>query len=177
MSRRISLKKYLEENIREIVFGLEDSLVSTLGAITGIAAGTGNAYVVILSGVVLIFVESLSMSAGSYLSSKSAAEASRYRKKDSTGVAVRAGFVMGVFYLFGGAFPLLPYFLLPVGQATAPSIVITAVALFLLGIGKAKVVGTKWLRSGLEMTLVSLSAAALGFLVGRVVAVIFGLSI
>ena len=35
------LRKQAERSIREIVFGLEDSLVSTLGAITGIAAGTG----------------------------------------------------------------------------------------------------------------------------------------
>ena len=27
--------------VREMVFGLEDSFVSTLGALTGIAAGTG----------------------------------------------------------------------------------------------------------------------------------------
>ena len=33
-------------SIREIVFGAEDAFVSTLGVITGIAAGTQNAYIV-----------------------------------------------------------------------------------------------------------------------------------
>ncbi len=58
--------------MREMVFGMEDGMVSTLGAITGIAAATGDHFVVILSGIVIISVESVSMAVGSYLSSKSA---------------------------------------------------------------------------------------------------------
>lgn len=61
----------LQSILREIIFGLEDGMVSTLGAVTGIAIGSGNHYITILSGMVLIFVESLSMAAGTYLSSKS----------------------------------------------------------------------------------------------------------
>lgn len=59
---------------REAVFGLGDGMVSTLGAITGIAIGTGSRFVVLLSGLVVIAVESLSMAAGTYLSSKSERE-------------------------------------------------------------------------------------------------------
>lgn len=60
--------------LRELVFGLEDGLVSTLGVITGVATGTGNRLLVILTGLVVIFVEALSMGAGSYLSNKSESE-------------------------------------------------------------------------------------------------------
>lgn len=59
---------------REITFGLEDSLVSTLGAVTGIAAGTSSNSTVLLAGIVYVAVESLSMIAGSYLSSKAQRE-------------------------------------------------------------------------------------------------------
>jgi len=59
---------------REIVFGLEDSLVSTLGAVTGIAAAAANNKTVILAGIVYVAVESLSMVAGSFISSKTEAE-------------------------------------------------------------------------------------------------------
>lgn len=61
----------LLDAIRELVFGLEDGLVSTLGAVAGIAAGTEDGRIVILSGLVLVAVEALSMAAGSYLSNKS----------------------------------------------------------------------------------------------------------
>ncbi|MBI4457501.1 VIT1/CCC1 transporter family protein [Candidatus Uhrbacteria bacterium] len=61
----------LASSIRELVFGVEDSLVSTLGVVVGVAAGTEDSRVVLLSGAVLVVVEALSMGAGSYLSSKS----------------------------------------------------------------------------------------------------------
>ena len=60
--------------VREIIFGLEDGIVSTLGVLVGIATGTNNKSLVILSGLVVIFVESLSMAAGTYLSNKSQQE-------------------------------------------------------------------------------------------------------
>lgn len=57
---------------KEMIFGMEDGMVSTLGAITGIAAVSESYFTVILSGLVIISVESISMAVGSYLSSKSA---------------------------------------------------------------------------------------------------------
>ncbi|MFW0837918.1 MAG: VIT1/CCC1 transporter family protein [Candidatus Komeilibacteria bacterium] len=58
--------------IREVVFGMEDGMVSTLGAITGIAVGSHSSFMVLLSGLVIIMVESISMGVGSYLSNRSA---------------------------------------------------------------------------------------------------------
>jgi len=58
-------------SIRELIFGLEDGIVSTGGAVVGIAAGTGDKKVVVLSGIVIVIVEALSMAAGTFLSSKS----------------------------------------------------------------------------------------------------------
>jgi VIT1/CCC1 family predicted Fe2+/Mn2+ transporter len=57
--------------LREIVFGMEDGMVSTLGAITGIAIGSRDPQVVLLAGCVIISVESISMGIGSYLSNLS----------------------------------------------------------------------------------------------------------
>jgi predicted membrane protein (TIGR00267 family) len=53
---------------------MEDGMVSTMGAITGIAVGSGDHFIVVLSGIVIIAVESISMGVGSYLSSKSERE-------------------------------------------------------------------------------------------------------
>ena len=62
---------WIAGQIKEVVFGMEDGMVSTLGAITGIAVGSGEHFVVILSGCVIIAVESISMGVGSYISNKS----------------------------------------------------------------------------------------------------------
>ena len=58
--------------MREIVFGMEDGMVSTLGAITGIAVGSQDKFTVVLAGCVIIAVESISMGMGSYISNLSA---------------------------------------------------------------------------------------------------------
>ncbi len=65
------ISNILRRRLRDAVFGVQDGLVSTLGALTGIAEGTESRVTVIISGIVIITVESLSMAAGSYLSSKS----------------------------------------------------------------------------------------------------------
>lgn len=71
---RGGIKDRLLSSIREIVFGLEDSFVSTLGAVSGVAVGSGSKEIVLLTGCVIVAVEALSMAAGSYLSSKAADE-------------------------------------------------------------------------------------------------------
>ena len=62
------------DTIKETVFGIEDGMVSTLGALTGIAAATQDPGMVLLAGFVVIAVESISMGVGSYVSSKSEKE-------------------------------------------------------------------------------------------------------
>ena len=63
--------------IKETVFGVEDGMVSTLGALTGIAAATQDPGMVLLAGFVVIAVESISMGVGSYVSSKSETRCSK----------------------------------------------------------------------------------------------------
>lgn len=176
------LRREIAESMREIVFGLEDSFVSTLGAVTGIAAGTQNTEIVILSGFVIVSVEALSMSAGSYLSNKSAAEAEEAvlgeLGETRTGFKthlLRSAVVMGVFYTLGGMVPLAPYFFLPVAWAYAPSIILTAACLFALGAWASSFSKKRsaW-TGGWHMVVVSLSAAALGFVIGRAVDAYYG---
>ncbi|MDP9249058.1 MAG: VIT1/CCC1 transporter family protein, partial [bacterium] len=54
--------------LKELVFGVEDGMVSTLGSVTGIAIGSGDHSLVLLAGVVIISVEAISMGIGSYIS-------------------------------------------------------------------------------------------------------------
>ena len=49
---------------REIVFGMQDGMVSTLGALTGIAVGSHDHFTVLLSGLAIISVGALSMAIG-----------------------------------------------------------------------------------------------------------------
>lgn len=179
-----TLRHEVVDSMREIVFGLEDSLVSTLGAVTGIAAGTNSRHIVILSGVVILSAEAVSMAVGSYLSSKHAFEAgATFHGDNGLGFMsepprpLRAGLVMGVCYIIGGLVPLVMYFFLPVAVAIFPAIILTAATLFVVGYWSASFTKTSKLKSGLEMTIVSLAAALLGYLVGRGVSALFGVEV
>ena len=179
-----TLQHEIVDSMREIVFGLEDSLVSTLGTITGIAVGTQSRYIVILAGLVLIASEATSMAAGSYLSTKHAAEAENMFH-DRNGFEIhpepthplRAALVMGVFYLLGGIVPLSFYFFLPVSQALVPAIVVTALCLFAVGVWAASFARTSKIKSGMEMVVVSLAAAFVGYLIGAGVSRAFGIEV
>jgi len=178
--KKMTFQHEIVESMREIVFGLEDSLVSTLGAITGIAVGAGSTYIVILSGLVLVAAEGMSMAAGSYLSSKSAVDAEvAFHGKTSNERThpIRAAVVMGVFYFIGGAVPLAPYFFLEVHSAMIPSVILTAISLFLLGVWAAQFTKRSMWKSGFEMTSVSLAAALVGYIIGRAVASYFGVDV
>lgn len=178
------LRHIIVDSIREIIFGLEDSFVSTLGTITGIAVVTHSTYVVILSGLVLLAAESTSMGAGSYLSSKTATQArdSAGRKQERFQSSrhehpLRAGFVMFVFYVLGGIVPLGPYFLFPIDTAIPISILLTVFALLGIGIWSAEYTKRPRIRSGLEMAGISLGAALLGIIVGQLVHIYFGVDV
>jgi len=71
-------KNKLLSGIEEIIFGAEDGMVSTLGALTGVAAGTSNRFTVVLVGMIIVAVESISMGVGSYLSNKSSREVDKH---------------------------------------------------------------------------------------------------
>ena len=60
--------------IRDVVFGMEDGLVSNLGLVLGVYIGAGSTFAVLLAGLASMFAGAFSMSAGSYLSAKSQRE-------------------------------------------------------------------------------------------------------
>ncbi len=57
--------------LREIVFGVEDGLISTLGIVTGVSGAAVGSNIIILAGLAGIFSGAISMAAGTYLSTKS----------------------------------------------------------------------------------------------------------
>lgn len=160
--------------IREIIFGLEDSIVSTLGVVVGIAAGTDSRYIVILSALVVVIVESLSMAAGTYLSNKSQMEidlaSGRHGllgRRHLISRSISDSLFMGISYILGGVISVLPFFFLIPLTAIIPAVILSVSVLFSIGFIKGKMAKINPLRSGLEMSLISFFAAGLGYLVGK----------
>ena len=81
--------------------------------------------------------------------------------------------VVGVMYALAAVIPLWPYFIWSVATALFVSLIATGVALFGLGLVKGRVAGMALLRSGLQVLLVGGGSAAIGYLIGVLVPVLF----
>jgi predicted membrane protein (TIGR00267 family) len=217
--------------VRDMIFGANDGLVSTLSFVAGVVGAITNPSIVLLSGVAELFAGTISMSIGSYQSSKSELEVleresqRKQVKKGKTpeeereeltkfyeaegfkrgeaeaiverivkekelplqatiieqlglapkelGNPVKAGVLCGVFFGLGALVPILP-FALPIGiwNAMIASIIGTVVTLF--GVGAMKTIFSRrnWIRSGLEMMGIGVSAATITYMIGTLFSMI-----
>ena len=63
-----------QRSVREIVFGAQDGIITTMGIVTGLGAATGNEHIVIVSGAIALFAGALSMGVGEFQGTKSERE-------------------------------------------------------------------------------------------------------
>lgn len=154
-----------EDYLRSIIFGFQDSLVSTTGVIVGVSAGTSNKELVILAGLVTITVESLSMGAGQYMSEKSVHQMDK-SGKHTDNLLIGGGF-MALSYLLGGLVPLLPIILLKLPLSATLAIGFSLTGLFILGFVKAHIVKVNPFKSAIEILILGGAATLMGLLVGK----------
>lgn len=161
-------KRRFANYLRNFIFGVEDSLVSTVGLVSGIAIADVPRSTIFLTGMVLIFVEAFSMGVGSFLSEQSS---ENYMKQSETkaGFTIIGAVVMFVSYFVSGFIPLSPYVFLQTEEAFPLSIVMSLAALFALGVAGGKLSNLVLWRSGLKMMLIGGIAIGLGVLVGMLI--------
>lgn len=148
---------------RNFIFGVEDSLVSTVGLLSGVAAAGTTRTAIITTGVVLIFVEAFSMGVGSFLSEETTQEATR--KKFSEVNVVKAAFVMFVSYFLAGLIPLSPY-IFANSHEQYLSIFASLISLMLLGVYSAIKFKRNILQKAIEMLLLGGLATGVGIGIG-----------
>jgi VIT1/CCC1 family predicted Fe2+/Mn2+ transporter len=213
--------------IREVVFGAQDGLVSTVALVTGVAvAGADNA-VVLVAGLAGALAGVISMGTGAYLGSRAEQDVQRgeiaqeaaelaehpaeelaelvvlYQREglsfeEAKGVAehiaadkdlwlttmvekelglsyeetvnpVKDAVAMGAAFIAGAVVPVLPYFFAQGTPAITASVTATLVGLFVLGIGKGRIVRQSPVVQGIEVLLIGAVSAGAGFGLGLIV--------
>src|SRR3989344_8096937 len=101
---------------RNFIFGVEDSLVSTVGLLSGVAVANVPKSTILLTGIILLLVEGLSMAVGSFLT-ESSVEEYTHQAKGLTKNNIVSGVIMFFSYFLTGFIPLSPYKFLPVNIA------------------------------------------------------------
>lgn len=74
--------------------------------------------------------------------------------------------VVGISSLVGSLIPLSPFFISPVKTGILLSFLTSALALFLVGVYKARLTVGRPLKSGLELVLIGIASAVIGYLIG-----------
>lgn len=168
------LLKLLDEErlqyVGSMVLGLSDALVELSGTLAGLTFAMQNTRLIALSGLITGISATLSMASSEYLSSRS----------EGGKNALKSGLYTGVVYLTTVAFLVLPYLLLPnthfmLALAIMLGTVVIIIFAFTYYVSVAKDV--PFFKRFAEMSLISLSVAALSFVIGIIVKKTLGIDI
>jgi VIT1/CCC1 family predicted Fe2+/Mn2+ transporter len=80
---------------------------------------------------------------------------------------LRSSVIVTVATLIGHLIPLMPFLVVTGTSAVVAAIALSGVTLFAVGAYSAKTLIGDWRKSGLQMLIIGLGAAALGFVIGR----------
>lgn len=151
--------------LRSIVFGMNDSLVSTVGFLAGISVAGVPTQTIILTGIVYALVEAFSMAMGDFLSEESAEE---YLSKSdvSDRPSVISAILMFLSCVFASLIPLIPYIVLAPGTAFVASICLSIGALFLVGVISARFSRLPVVWRGVRMASLGGAAIVMGVAIG-----------
>ncbi len=171
-------KVTIGQNIREVIFGVEDGAIGNLGLVVGMAQALAPNKLILLAGIATMFAQAISMFAGNYLSIKSEKEYFEVKSKSREyGKAYSkhknpfiSSVVMGLSVIVGAVIPLLAFLIWESQQGIMPAVIITLLGLFVLGAVKTRYTLRNWFRSGMEVVMVGGIAALVGYGIGSLFA-------
>ncbi len=156
--------------VGSMVLGLNDALVELTGTLAGLTLALRNTKLIALSGLITGISATLSMASSEYLSSKAAGDEKPFKSATYT----------GIMYVFAVTCMILPYLLFPSDKFlyalfTMLAIVVLIILVFNYYLSVAKDLNFK--KRFFEMAGISLSVAALSFVIGLLAKRILGIDI
>ncbi len=157
--------------LRTIIFGINDSLVSTVGFLAGISVAGVPRSIIALTGIIYALVESFSMAMGDFLSEESAEE---YMNKASVSnrPSVMAAILMFISCVLASLIPLIPYIIFTAGTALIVSVSVSVLSLFIVGMVSARFSRLPMLWRGVRMASLGGAAIVMGVAVGTFMPVV-----
>jgi VIT1/CCC1 family predicted Fe2+/Mn2+ transporter len=143
--------------VRNLTYGIEDSLISTTGVLVGVASAGFSLPAILMTGGILIFVEASSMAFGAFMADESFLITAKTAYTISQVLFYAA--VMFMSYALAGIIPMIP-FVLKWKHAIPASVVLAMTALFLLALWIQKDVAKALLLTAIGTAIMFASIAA-----------------
>ena len=152
--------------VGSMVLGLNDALVELTGVLAGLTLAFSQTRLIAMTGLITGIAAALSMGASEYLST---------RTEGGSQDPLKASLYTGVAYLITVALLVAPYLILKnpyicIGLTVSAAVLIILVFTFYIAVAR----DTPFWKRFLEMVLVSLSVAALSFVIGFLVKSLLG---
>ena len=163
----------IDENaLRAAVLGANDGLVSNLSLVMGVAGAEIAGQTILLTGLAGLIAGACSMAIGEWLSVTESRELAK-KRIDNEIVGLPWAAAASSFLLFsaGAIFPVVPFFWIGGNIAAIYSVLLSAVALCLLGMGTSPFTGRSFVFSASRQLVGGLIAAAITYGVGRLIGV------
>ncbi|MBI2008678.1 VIT1/CCC1 transporter family protein [Candidatus Amesbacteria bacterium] len=152
--------------VRNFTFGAEDGLSSTVGLLAGIASASVPQTTIIITGLILIFTEAMSMGVGSFLTEQSVSEF-KTRRDLPLSKSIPGAVIMFFSYFITGLIPLFPYVVFSTPLNLWTSIALSLMSLSFLGFINARLSRTSIWHHASRMLILGGSVAVSGVLLGR----------
>jgi vacuolar iron transporter family protein len=211
--------------LREVVFGAQDGILSTVALVTSVAVAVGDNATVLVAGLAAALAGMLSMATGAYLGSRAEQDVQRaeiareaqeleenpgeelaelvviFQREGKTydearqladeisrdkelwlntliekelGISpeettnpIKDALVMGASFIIAALIPIIPYLFLDGAPAIGVSVAGALIGLFVLGMGKGRLVQRSPILQGLEILGIGAVSAGVGFLLGE----------
>lgn len=173
-AHEMSLIALLDEErlqyVGSMVLGLNDALVELTGTLAGLSLALQNTKLIALSGLVTGISATLSMMSSEYLSARSDGEEHPFKAASYT----------GIMYVIAVTLLVLPYLLFDSSHylyalGTMLIIVVSIILVFTYYVSVAQDLNFK--KRFVEMTTISLSVAAIAFIIGLIVKNVLGIEV
>ncbi len=158
-------KKYLPE----FVYGGMDGAITTFAIVAGVIGASLSSVIVLILGFANLFADGFSMAVSNYLSVKSEHDIRRKPRKNP----MKTALMTFISFFIMGFIPLLSFVIASITKNSYLitnqfnySIVLTGVALIVVGWFKGNITGKSKLKSSAQTLLIGGIAALLAFLVG-----------
>ena len=231
-TREVDRERFRVANLgrlREVVFGAQDGILSTVALVTAVAVGVGSSgtSTVLVAGLAAALAGMISMAPGAYLGSRAEQDVQRSEiarealeleehpaeelaelvvifqreakafaeaqalaedisqdkdlwlntlvekelgiSTEETTNPIKDGLVMGASFIIAALIPILPYLFFKGTVAISISIAGALTGLFVLGMGKGRLVQRSPLLQGLEILAIGAVSAGLGFVLGDLI--------
>ena len=210
--------------LREVVFGAQDGILSTLALVTSVAVAVDQTSIVLVAGLAGALAGMISMATGAYLGSRAEQDVQRVEiereaaeletkpaeelaeltvifqregrsfaeaqhmaneiaqdkdlwlrtlvekelgiSPDNTTSPVKDALVMGLSFILAALVPIIPHMVLDGSTAIGVAVAVSLLGLFVLGVGKGRLVQRSPLFQGLEILGIGAVSAAIGFGLG-----------